>query len=297
LTVPAKNRYAYKLEGLDKDWVFPGNRRFASYTNIDPGKYVFKVKGSNNDGLWNEAGIYVPITITPPYWETWWFRLLVGTVLISLAATGYNYRVSKLLELERLRVRIASDLHDDIGSSLSGIALVTDSIQKQTPLGDTQKKQLADVSIAARHTADALRDIVWLVKPEHEKLDDIVLRMKDSTAKLLVGIDYAFHCDGENLSNVLDMEFRRHLLLIYKEILNNIAKHSRAGEVEIRIDQSEKRFRLSVTDNGVGFDETTVRRGSGLDNMRKRAVEIGGTVRVSSKPGEGTTIEIEAQPR
>ena len=128
-TNPAKNQYAYKLEGFDKDWVQCGTRRYASYTHLDPGAYVFTVKGSNNDGKWNEAGTSISVIIRPPYWQTWWFRSLVAMVVIALVALAYNYRVARLLEIERLRVRISTDLHDEIGSNLSAIALQSDLVR------------------------------------------------------------------------------------------------------------------------------------------------------------------------
>lgn len=293
-TVPARNRFAYTLEGLDPDWVYPQARR-AIYTKVDPGEYVLKVKGSNNDGVWNEQGIAIPLVITPPFWATWWFRTLAGLTLIAILAALYNYRVSKLLEMERMRVRIASDLHDDIGSSLSSIALITDMVRKRLPPDIDDQKHLLTASTAARHTADALKDIVWIINPEHDKLDDIVLRMKDSAAKLLVGIEYTFDCPQNAMDDVLDMEFRRNLLLIYKEALNNIAKYAHATRVDIAIRRHDGTIELHVADNGVGFDLNTVRKGNGLDNLSRRATSIGGTIEIHSRPGLGTTIQLAAK--
>jgi hypothetical protein len=295
LTLPEKNGYAYKLVGLDTGWVYPAKRRFAAYTNVDPGKYTLCVKGSNNDGVWNESGLSIPLIITPPFWATWWFRTLVAIFVIGTFAGAYNYRVKKLLEMERMRVRIASDLHDDIGSSLSGIALITDMVRNHLPPDQKDRQHLTEVSHAARHTADALKDIVWIISPEHDRLDDIVLRMKDSAAKLLIGIEYCFDCQDDTMSSALDMEFRRNVLLIYKETLNNIAKYSRATKVEISVKEDDEVLTLRVTDNGVGFDESTVKRGNGLKNLRARAAKIGGTIEIMSAPAKGTTVQLDAR--
>ncbi|MBX2991896.1 MAG: hypothetical protein KF749_12110 [Bacteroidetes bacterium] len=166
-TNPSRNLYAYKMEELDHEWVKSGTRRYASYPALQPGTYVFRVIGSNNHGVWNTEGSSITITINPPWWQTWWFRLLAAGVLIGIGAAIYNYRVAKLLEMERMRVRIASDLHDDIGSSLSSIAMITDVVRRRLPEETKDSGHLATATSAARSAADALRNIVW-VNPEHD---------------------------------------------------------------------------------------------------------------------------------
>jgi len=294
-TNPAKNKYAYMMEGVDNNWVHSRDRRYASYTHLDPGDYIFRVRGSNNDEVWNDIGTTVKIIIDPPFWQTLWFRALVLAAIVAVLLAIHNYRVAKLLELERMRVRIASDLHDDIGSSLSSIALITDMVRKSITAHEPQQLQLLDASRAARHTADALKDIVWIITPEHDKLDDIILRMKDSAAKLLIGTEYSFHCSDGALEHVLDMEFRRNVLLIYKETLNNIAKYAKATKVEITIGERGSEFHLDITDNGIGFDMSTVRKGNGLGNLKRRAEKLGGTMEVISAPGKGTSIQFRAR--
>jgi len=197
--------------------------------------------------------------------------------------------------MERMRLRISSDLHDDIGSSLSSIALITDMVRHRLPRDLQERQQLSDVSRAARNTADALRDIVWLINPEHEKLDDIILRMKDGASKLLTGIEYAFHCPENALNSVLDMEFRRNVLLMFKEALHNIAKYSRATHVDISIGEEQQEFQMTIADNGIGFDEATITRGNGLNNLRRRAEKIGGNMTITSSPGRGTVVQLRAR--
>jgi len=294
-TDPARNQFAYKLEGFDEDWNYPGTRNFAGYTKVDPGSYVFRVKGANSDGIWNEAGASITLLIDPPYWRTWWFRGLAGVLFLMILVGAYNYRVARLLEIERMRLRIASDLHDDIGSSLSGIALVTESMRKSLPIDEGDRKRLADVTQAARRTADALRDIVWIINPEHDTLDDMILRLKDAAAMILVGVEYTITSQGKSLSSTMTIEFKRHLVLIYKEILNNVVKHARARRVEISIGEEGGIFTLRVADDGIGFDEKTIRRGNGLDNLKKRGGMLGGTLRVESSPGKGTVVELCAK--
>ncbi len=131
-TAPDKNHYAYMMDGLDQRWQYSGNRRFASYTNLDPGKYTFKVKGSNNDGVWNEEGFSMQLYIHPPFWRTWWFMLIVLITISAVILSLHEYRVRQLLEVEKIRVKIASDLHDDVGSSLTKISMFSDLIIEQT---------------------------------------------------------------------------------------------------------------------------------------------------------------------
>jgi len=294
-TLPGKNQYAYKLERLDKDWVLPQNRGFGVYTDVDPGEYALRIRGSNNDGIWNDAGLSIPLIITPPFWATWWFRGLMAAVLVGLLAAAYNYRVTNLLKIERMRLRIASDLHDDIGSSLGSIALISDMIHRRAQLGETESKQLSEITRSARHTAEALRDIVWVINPEHDKVDNLVLRMKDAAGTMLRNIEYSFHCDSEKVGEVLDMEFRRNILLIYKEILHNILKHANASRVDIVLQEEHENLTLTITDNGVGFDPSVAHKGNGLKNLQYRAGKLAGQLEIKSSPGKGASFGLTAK--
>ena len=292
-TNPGKQVYDFILEGFDRDWVHAGTRRFAYYTNVAPGHYTFRVKGANADGIWGDRVTSVRVIVDPPFWQTWWFIILAALSLAGAVAALYNYRVSKLLEMERMRVRISSDLHDDIGSNLSSIALIADMVHNALPADAGERPRLQDVARTARHTADALKDIVWIISPSHERLDDIVLRMKDAAARLLTGIDYTFDSPRDGLSERLTMEFRRNVLLMYKEVLNNIAKYARATRVSIAVRESHQMFHMSITDNGIGYDENRIVPGNGLRNLRQRAAALGGNVLVKSAPGEGTVVDFE----
>jgi ligand-binding sensor domain-containing protein/signal transduction histidine kinase len=289
-TAPQRNRYAYKLEGFDREWIQSGTRHYASYTNLDPGEYVFRVKGSNSDGIWNEEGASITIMILPPFWRTWWFFLAVSVVLISGMTLLYRYRIAKLLEMERLRLRIASDLHDDFGSSLSGIALMSDQLRSQLRGSNQENRELSVISSTARQMANALRDTVWLINPEYDKLDNILLRMKDAAAALLPGVSYTLQFPERALSGSLSMVFRRNLLMVYKEILHNIVKHAHAKHVDIMVEERHGRFRLLVRDDGIGFDQSNVSLGNGLRNLRSRAEQLGGRIEFSTAPGKGTEV-------
>ncbi len=291
-TAPETNRYAYRLDGFDSGWVEAGTRRSCQYTNIPPGQYTFRVKGSNNDGAWNEEGTALPVLVRPAVWQTWWFRSLVIVTLATLAATAYWYRTAKRRELERVRLRIAGDLHDDVSSDLSGVAMVADMMQRKSYLEERDRDDLAEVRESALKMVDAVRDIVWYIDPEHDSLDSTVARMKGFAATMLRGADVQFVVDLPSRSIALQMATRRALFLVFKEALHNVVRHALANRVLIELEVSGGSIRLAVSDDGVGFDSEHVGDGHGLRSMRRRASEIGGTCDIRSRPEQGTTVEL-----
>ena len=291
-TNPRQNQYAYKLEGLDPDWVEAGNKHEANYTHVPPGNYIFRVKGANNDGVWNEEGAWVQIIITPPFWQTWWFRLAVAMAVIGFLVVLYNYRVSKLLEIERTRLRIARDLHDDVGSSLSSIALTAELLQKELATNGLVNRQLARVYETAQKLSRNLKEIVWAIDPQRDKFNDLLLHIKEVAEELLgqKGITYTFDLPQEDLPQSLKMEFRRNLFLIYKELLHNVVKHAEATKVEIALTRMNGTLQLQVADNGKGFCEQAGGNGNGLKSMRARAGELHGRFEIDSRPERGTRV-------
>lgn len=293
-TEPWKNEYMYKLDGLDKDWVSSGRRRTASYTNIDPGRYVFRVRGSNSDRVWSEKELVIPLTIEPPYWATWWFRGLLSILVLGIVVSLYKYRVAKLLEIERMRLRIASDLHDDIGGSLASIALTSDDIQSGTELTTSKKRQLAEISKTARKTAESLRDMVWVLSPSCDTADSLVLKLKDEASLMLQFIEYSFAFDEQQKEVILDMDLRHNVILIFKEALHNVVKHSKATFVSIEVEVRRNELGLRIHDNGIGFDRSVKRKGNGLENMKQRGARFG-TLQIDSHGQKGTTILLAAR--
>jgi len=289
-----QNQYAYQLAGFDKDWIQAGNKREASYTNVPPGTYTFRVKGSNNDGVWNETGTSVQIIITPPFWQTWWFRMALALAVIAFLAALYNYRVSKLLEIERTRLRIARDLHDDVGSSLSSIALTAELLQKESATDGLTNRQLARVHETAQKLSRNLKEIVWAIDPHRDKFDDLLLHIKEAAEELLgqKGIAYTLDIPQDELPQSLKMEFRRNLFLIYKEMLHNVVKHAEATKVEIALTRMNGVLQLQVADNGKGFCTEAVGNGNGMKSMQARAGELNGQLEIDSQPERGTRVTL-----
>ncbi len=289
---PEQNQYAYRLEGHDSGWTYCGNRQYARYMNVPVGSYMFRVRGSNNDGMWNEEGASLRILIHPPYWQTWWFRGIVLILLGVLAYGGYRYRLAKLLALERLRLRIAGDLHDDIGSRLGSITLANELVARHLPPDHPDRRRLTDAIALARETSSDLRDVVWIINPGQDRLGDLVLRMRETADRMLAGIPHRFSRDGMVDSASAPMEFKRQILLMLKEALHNIVRHARATDVAISVSVQGAFLQITVRDNGIGFDRSNSSNGNGLKNMERRAHAIGGNLSVQSTLGEGTTVEL-----
>lgn len=288
-TNPRQNHYAYQLDGFDQDWVQIGNRHTANYTQVPPGTYTFRVKGSNNNGVWNEEGASVKVIITPPFWAIWWFRSASVLTVCLVLFVLYRYRVHRLLELQLTRLRIAQDLHDDIGSSLSSIALESELVQGRTALDEKEKTRLNRIANRSRQLIESMDDIVWAINPANDRLDDLLQRMRSTVVDLFApkGISCTFHFPQKVLPHTLAMEFRRNLFLIYKELLNNVFKHSLATHVEIDLEKQNGMLILKVKDNGVGFDAAAARNGNGLSNMKMRAMKLNGKIEFQHPPEGG----------
>jgi ligand-binding sensor domain-containing protein/two-component sensor histidine kinase len=289
---PEKNQYKYKLEPYNNDWITTdASKRFANYTNLNPGKYIFKVKGSNNDGVWNPRETSLVVIITPPFWQTWWFRTLVALAVVALAYGIYRYRLQQVLRLQNIRNRIASDLHDDIGSTLNSISVYSE-VAKNDP--DKKEYSLNMIGESSRKVIDAMSDIVWTINPENDSFENIILRMRSLAYNLLRAkdIEFTFKAD-ETLNHLkLSLEKRRNFYLIFKEALNNLIKYSRAKRVQISLLYHSNTITLLIRDDGLGFDATKKYNGNGLTNIRNRAKEINAQLHIESGEGIGTSIQL-----
>jgi len=289
---PEKNRYAYMLEGFDKDWIYTdASRRFANYTNLGAGEYTFRVKASNNDGVWNEKGASIKLIITPPYWQRWWFRLLMIIAVASVAYGIYSYRMREVIRLQNIRNKISGDLHDDIGSTLNSISIYSE-VAKQD--ASKHAHALEMIGEASRKIIDAMSDIVWTINPENDSFENIILRMRSLAFNLLraKNIEFIFKAD-EGLDNIkLSLENRRNLFLIFKEAINNLIKYADASKVSIQLLREGSLVKLVISDNGKGFDTTQRSTGNGLNSMKRRAGEMKAQLQIESVIEEGTRIDL-----
>ena len=198
--------------------------------------------------------------------------------------------------MESLRNQIASDLHDDIGSNLSSIALLAELGRSEIDEPDLARSEFEQIKMTADQTVESMKDIVWLIRPGDETWNELLSRFRETAAQLLKNQDYEFAVQGEDDTEVVPLGFRRDLFLIFKEVLNNIVKHAEASKVEIHFTLEKKRLLLAVRDNGLGFSESgeDFRHGNGLRNIQQRARHLGAEIDVKSKEGEGTLVELTA---
>ncbi len=294
-TNSSRNQYKYQLQGFDPDWVDPEGNRQARYVQVPPGEYTFTVIASNNDGVWNEVGDSIRINIAPPFWKTIVFRLLIILIIVLTGWLLYRFRVRQLLEVERVRLGIASDLHDEIGSGLSGIALTGDLLQSQSKLGTPKPEMIDRITTSARTLASSLDSIVWLIDPQKETLLDLIIKCKRTANELLAGHQISIKDDiPERFHSVeLPSEYRRSFYMVFKESLHNIYKHAEAGKVELIISVKDSKLSFLIKDDGRGFDEQKILKGKGLDSMLQRASEIDALLEIRSKEGEGTIVKLE----
>jgi ligand-binding sensor domain-containing protein/two-component sensor histidine kinase len=290
-------RYQYKLEGSGADWSAPTDQRTVNFASLSPGHYRFLVRALNSDGLTSAQPAVVSFTILPPIWARWWF-LPAALVLFMLAIYAlYRYRVARLLELERVRTRIASDLHDDIGSNLSLIAGLSEMLRQQARQVDSQiADRLGVIANASRQSVEAMGDIVWAVNPKRDNVVDLAHRMRRFANDSLTPRNIEFHLDAPtpNQNVRVNTEVRREVLLVFKEAINNVARHSGCRNASAALKIERGRLVLIVSDDGHGFDEARIDHGHGLESMRRRAEKLGGKIEMSSRDGEGTTVSLTA---
>jgi len=296
------NQYAYMMEGADKDWIPSGNRTYTSYNNLTPGTYTFKVRAANYTGAWNDNAASMSFIIHPAWYNTWLFRVFIVLLLVTGAYAFYRYRLSELLKLQAIRNRIASDLHDEIGSTLSSISLSSTIIQSRLKGNQPEvDKLLKQVSTNTDKMMEALSDIVWAINTRNDRFDNVVNRMRAFAIEILepANIDFQMNVADDITGIHLDMQQRKNLYLIFKEAVNNISKYANGKNVrmDIRLQGSKILF-LRISDDGKGFDvpvhgtEEISLSGNGIRNMKKRAEELGGEITIDSDHGEGTTVQL-----
>lgn len=290
---PAHNRLRYRLDPYDKDWLETGNPGFARYANLPPGSYVLQVKAANSDGVWNETPTTFALSVLPPWWRTWWFYVLCVVSLSALVYGIFTYRLQQALKIERMRIKISSDLHDDVGTILSGLAMQSEMLELRASEADKPKlKRIAELS---RWAMSHLRDAVWAIDARKDKLENLFDRMREYAEETLAPKGIHFKIETENLSlkQNLPVNVRQNLYLIYKEAVTNAAKHSNGDQVSIRLQKNaEGNLEMRICDNGTAAEKTWKTTGSGLSNMQMRAEQIGGRLTVSREQGYCVVLKL-----
>jgi signal transduction histidine kinase len=282
---PKANQYQYRLVGYDDHWVKSGNRGFARYPNLPPGHYTFEVLAANSDGVWSTVPKSLNIHIQTPFYKTWWFYLLCTIAAIALVYAWFRYRLEQALKIERMRVQISSDLHDDVGTLLSGLAMQSEVLELTAPEKD--KGKLRRIGEISRDAMTRMRDTVWAIDARKDKLENLLDRMREYAEETLAprGIRFTIEAEHLSLRQNLPTHIRQNLYLIYKEAVTNAAKHSNGDTVSISLKKSGASFEMRICDNGTTEEKTWKTTGQGVSNMQMRAEKIGGQVEISRTDG------------
>jgi signal transduction histidine kinase len=314
--MPEFNQYAYKLEGFDKDWIYCGNRREAMYTNLDPGTYTFRVKGSNHDRVWNEAGTSLSVIVNPALWQTWWFRSLAVVMILGFIGFMYQREVRRLKQdkliqqefsrkqmesQEAERKRLASELHDGLGQNL---LVVKNELQQFVSEHPEPQNDLRRVTSLVQESVESVREISSNLHPHHIERLGFCAAVEAMTENISHSSRLRIECSCDKLNHQLPKEFEIHVYRIIQEALSNIVRHASAQNVKVEVREDQKSIGVIIKDDGCGFDVREFRgghapkqtgdvaRGFGLASMMERARIIGGTLMIESSPTSGTTIHL-----
>jgi signal transduction histidine kinase/ligand-binding sensor domain-containing protein len=306
LSASERVRFRYRLSGLGSgEWVDADRQRTALFTYLPPGDYRFEVAAAGADGLWLPATASLAFTMRAAWWETNWFRSGVGLLGVLALAALVKFAVKRRMRarmrqlkqqhaLEKERARIARDMHDDVGASLTQIAIASQLARLDPP--EEALGHIDEIAGIARRTVTALDEIVWAVNPRNDTLPALLEYLGQHAVDFLTAAGVACEIDmsPELPPYPLAAHVRHHLFLAVKESLNNVVKHAAASAVKLNVELGENRLRVIITDNGRGFEAGHERAGSdGLRNIRERMAELGGECRIESRPEEGTRVVFE----
>ena len=292
-TQPHRVHYRYRLRGLNEQWENteePG----VQYTNLPAGDYTFEVQASASNLKYGMSALY-NFQIPEPYYQRPFFWMLILLLTTLLMYMMHRYRLRSILRLERTRTRIAMDLHDDIGSSLTSLSFLSNLAWQHT---DKQKPKeeitplLQEISSMSSDLVDNMLDIVWSVDPKHDSVGSVIGRLQAFYQRMSEATEITINWSIEDGISTISLapRSRRNLFLILKEAINNAVKHSGSPAIDIRFDKEFGILQIAVKDYGKGFDVEQIFSGYGLNTMKKRANEEGGTLEVTSTPQKETVI-------
>ena len=304
---PGRLKFRNRIVGIDDEWVMSGDRRVTEYRNLPPGNYRFEVQATSGNGLWSVSPAVVDIVIAPHFWQTRWFQIAVTLACLGIVAASVwllerrrTRRKIEILKQRRAvdaeRARIARDLHDDIGASLTQMALQSQlaerSVSRQPERAASHLQELFKTASRMTRTLD---EIIWAVNPKHDTLENFILFLGSHTQGLAesAGLRSRFDVPESIPERIMPSNVRHHLYLAAKEVLHNIVKHANASEVSLQIKIDDNECVIVISDDGEGFENHVAALGAdGLLNMRDRLETIHGTLTRHSSAGHGTSVEM-----
>jgi two-component sensor histidine kinase len=288
----SKISYEYQLQ--NSDWIAIGKDRSLTFPQLPTGDYQLKVRARLSDGTISSHIGSLQFKVLPAWYNTTWFYTICGISVLGFLYFLYRYRLSQVIKFYHLRTKISQDLHDEVGSTLTSIGIL--SKVSESNLEKDKSKSAALLNKISEQAADmqqSMSDIVWSIRPDNDKMEDLIIRMREYLGQTAEAKNFEieFFADEGILKENLSMEHRQHLLLIFKEAVNNAVKYSNGNKVSVVIEKVNRRLKLKVEDDGVGFNVETTRSSNGLKNMRQRATELNGILQINSSVNGGTVVE------
>ncbi|MDP1813431.1 MAG: triple tyrosine motif-containing protein [Leadbetterella sp.] len=291
---PQKIKYRYKLSGVSKNWIENGSNSSFVFPNLTKGNYVLEVQYAKVSGSWVTKSKIVNFEILPAWYETSWFRILLSAFIFGLFYAFYRFRLNQIQKVHAIRNRISSDLHDEIGASLSSIGILG-SLLTQNLSRDQKNNGFAQmIAEEAKKAGTAIDYIIWNINPKFDSLESLFTKINKEAAELIEtqNIQYEFESNDLKDRN-MSLDNKRNLYLMLKELINNALKHSQSTKISLKCRLSGNHLDLLFQDNGSGFDTTKESNRNGLKNLKKRAVELNGHLQIHSEIGKGTQISLK----
>ncbi|MBK7873421.1 MAG: hypothetical protein IPJ74_23540 [Saprospiraceae bacterium] len=295
---PDRNQFRIWLENYEKDWIYLGNTSYIRYNSLPPGNYTLHIEGADANGNWSAEALKIPITVKKIFYRTAWFWLLIIGVLSGIAYIAFRYQWEQKLQMERFRTKLSSDLHDELSGLLSGIAMQTDMLQMMDQ-DETTKSRLRHIGEVSRKAMSKMSDVIWSIDSRKDKMGDLLLRMREHADDILLplNVQYTFEERRIDPSHKIPPTIRQELYLIFKESINNIAKHSNANRVNIMLQNNDGQFLMEIEDNGKGVAKALNGKaihhsGQGLSNIKMRARRINAKVEILKNQGYTVSLKM-----
>lgn len=302
--------FQYRLDGLDDRWIEGASQRTVSYSRLPAGHYVFRVRVRDSSGRWNERESTLALTVRPFFWQTWWFRLALLALFTVTVVASVRYvslrRLHRRLQaleqqaaLDRERARIAQDIHDDVGASLTQVTLLSGLARRDREAPDKVGDHVEQIATAVRHATDSLDEIVWAVNPRNDTVPHLLNYLGKYAVEFVrtAGIKCTADLPALPPPHVLSAEVRHNVFLVAKEALHNAVRHARAREIRLGVTCDAETVAIAIEDDGRGFFESRDDAGGdGLRNMRERMRAIGGACEIRTAVGAGTRVCLTFRP-
>jgi signal transduction histidine kinase/ligand-binding sensor domain-containing protein len=287
--------YAYRLKESG-NWTEIGTETKLSFASLQPGKYNLQIRATDEFGQWSHYSDTLTIVIKPPFWNTWWFYILTGFTIGGLLWMIYRYRIRQLKRILAMRAKISQDLHDEVGATLSGVTLMSElaNDKLKAPKVEEAQKIIERITSESKEMAEKMNDIVWAINPVNDSMVKVLNKIQSFGNNLCSSRNIHFHFNRpEGIEEVsLNMQVRNNIYLISKEAINNAVKYSEAKNIHFTLSGKKNNYMLKISDDGKGFDTGLWHSGNGISNMKTRAAEIKGQMKIYSEKEKGTVIEL-----